>query len=206
MSIKAVAFDYGGVISHPQDDEVMQDLASLAGIDSELMRRIYWENRPIYDQGLVSGQEYFRNILADIGVFPDANTIEALLKRDIKGWSRINEKTVALMEDLKKAGIKVGILSNMVEPFLEMARVSIPVFSLPDSAVYSCEVDTVKPEKKIYQLLLEALDCEADELVFFDDMRINVEAAEKLGIHAFIWKGPEEACKELKVLCAGKFL
>jgi putative hydrolase of the HAD superfamily len=204
MSIKAVAFDYGGVISLPQDENAMRDLASIAGIDSILMGRIYWDNRQIYDRGLVNGKEYFKNILADVGIFPDDPAIEEMVSRDVKSWSRINAETERLMRDIKKAGLKVGILSNMVQPFLDTVRETIPVFLIPDGAVFSCEVDTVKPEKKIYELLLSALDCDADELVFFDDTEINVAAAEKLGIRAFLWHDTAAARRELEVLCAGR--
>jgi putative hydrolase of the HAD superfamily len=204
MGIKAVAFDYGGVISLPQDENAMRDLASIAGINTALMRRIYWDNRQIYDRGLVNGSEYFKNILADVGIFPDDSVIEEMIQRDVKSWSGINAETERLMRDIKKAGLKVGILSNMVQPFLDIVRKDMPVFRLPDGSVYSCEVDTVKPERKIYELLLSALDCEADELVFFDDTEINVSAAEKLGIHAFLWRDAAAARRELEVLCAGR--
>jgi putative hydrolase of the HAD superfamily len=204
MSIKAVAFDYGGVISLPQDENAMRDLASIAGIDADLMKRIYWDNRQIYDRGLVNGSEYFKNILADVGIFPDNAAVEEMIRRDVKSWSRINAATEQLMNDIKKAGLKVGILSNMVQPFLDVVRENIPVFRIPDGSVYSCEVDTVKPEKKIYELILAALDCGASELVFFDDTEINVAAAEKLGIHAFLWQDAAAARRELEVLCAGR--
>jgi putative hydrolase of the HAD superfamily len=205
MSIKAVAFDYGGVISLPQDENAIRDLASIAGIDSILMGRIYWDNRQIYDRGLVNGKEYFKNILADVGIFPDDPAIEKMILRDVKSWSRINAETERLMQDIKQAGLKVGILSNMVQPFLDTVRETTPVFLISDGSVYSCEVDTVKPERKIYELLLSALGCEVNELVFFDDTEINVTAAEKLGIHAFLWQDAAAARRELEVLCAGRF-
>jgi putative hydrolase of the HAD superfamily len=203
MNIKAVAFDYGGVISLSQDENAMRDLASIAGIDAALMKRIYWDNRPIYDRGLVSGSEYFKNILADVGIFLDDAAIEEMIRRDVQSWSRINAETERLMNDIKTAGLKVGILSNMVQPFLDTVRKDIPVFRIPDGSVYSCEVDTVKPERKIYELLLSVLGCGAGELVFFDDTEINVAAAEKLGIHAFLWQDAAAARRELELLCAG---
>jgi putative hydrolase of the HAD superfamily len=205
MGIKAVAFDFGGVISLPQDEQSMRKLASIAGISAGLMQRLYWENRSPYDQGLISGEEYFRNMLAEAGVFPDDTAIKQMIQRDIQSWARINPETEALMNDVKKAGLALGILSNMIQPFIDWARVNIPLFSLPDGAVYSCEVGTVKPEKKIYELLLAKLDCAADELVFFDDARTNIEGAAKLGINAFLWDGPASARRELEVLCAGRF-
>ncbi|MDR0402869.1 MAG: HAD family phosphatase [Treponema sp.] len=204
MSIKAVAFDYGGVISLPQDENAMRDLASIAGIDADLMKRIYWEERHVYDRGLVDGGGYFRNILAGAGCFPGDAAIEKMVLRDVQSWSRINAETEGLMNELKQAGFKVGILSNMVQPFLDTVRETLPVFRIPDGSIYSCEVDTIKPERRIYELLLSALGCEAGELVFFDDTEINVAAAEKFGIRAFLWRDAAAARRELEPLCAGR--
>jgi putative hydrolase of the HAD superfamily len=197
--IKAVAFDYGGVISLPMEEKDMEELASLAGINTALMSRIYWDNRPIYDQGLVSAEEYFRNILADVGIFPDLQLIGMLIDRDVESWSRINPAVETLMRDLKTAGFKIGILSNMVKVFLDRNKKTLPVFGIPDVMIFSCEVDAVKPEEKIYRMLLDQLECQAQELVFFDDTEINVKAACRLGIDALIWEGADIARERLNI-------
>ena len=183
----------------------MKDMADLAGLDVSLMDRIYWDNRPIYDQGLVDGKEFFKNILADVGIFADPDLLEKLVDRDMESWSHVNPKTEALIRDLKEAGFKTAVLSNIVKEFVERIKGTLPVFDLFDTAVYSCDVGAVKPEEKIYRILLSQLDCKAEELVFFDDVNTNVTAARNLGIQAFLWKGPEAARKELEVLGAGRF-
>ncbi|MDR1931051.1 MAG: HAD family phosphatase [Treponema sp.] len=198
--ITAIAFDYGGVISLPMRQEDMEDLAALAGIDAALMERIYWDNRPSYDQGLVDGEEYFRNGLAAVGVFLDDALIGALVDRDVESWSRVNPGTEQLLGDLKAAGMKIGVLSNMVRGFLDRKKNALPVFSIPDAVIFSCEVGAVKPEERIYRMLLEQLGCRAEELVFFDDVELNVEAARALGIEGLVWKDVNHAREELKSL------
>ena len=200
MSIKAVVFDYGGVIAFYQDDSAMKDMAALAGMDAALMHRIYWDNRTIYDQGLVDGLGFFKSILADMGIFADPDLLEKLIVRDVESWSRVNPKSEELVRELKASGLKLGVLSNIVPDFLDRIKDKLPVFDLMDVNVFSCEVGRVKPDKKIYQIILSRLDCRADEVVFFDDLDVNVEAAQALGIHAFLWVNPEEARNELKKL------
>ena len=200
MSIKAVAFDYGGVIAFFQDEQAIKDMAALAGIDFSLMKKIYWDNRPIYDEGLVDGIGFFKSILADVGIFADPDLLEKLIVTDIESWSHVNPKSEELIRELKERGIKVGMLSNMVPDFLSRIKAKLPVFDLMDTAVFSCDVGMVKPDKKIYQILLSRLGCQTDELVFFDDFDVNAEAALALGIHAFLWKSPEEGRKELEKL------
>jgi len=205
VSIKAVAFDYGGVISFFQDKEDLQGMADLAGIDVSLMKQIYWDNRPVYDKGLVDGKDYFRNILAGVGVIAGPELLEKLCEKDIESWSHINPKTEQLMKELKESGFTVAVLSNIGQDLLDRVKDTLPVFTLPDVAVYSCEVNTVKPEEKMYRLLVSRLDCKAEELVFFDDKEANVEAACTLGIQALLWKGPEDARKNLEALGSGPF-
>ena len=200
MGIKAVAFDYGGVIAFFQDAQAMQDMADLAGIDASLMSKIYWDNRSIYDQGLVDGNGFFKSILADIGIFADPDLLEKLIVRDVESWSHINPESEELVRDLRASGIKLGVLSNIVKDFLDRVKENLTVFNLFDVAVFSCDVGWVKPEAKIYQILLSQLDCKAEELVYFDDMELNVKAAHALGINAFIWKDAEEARRELETL------
>jgi len=205
MSIKGIAFDYGGVISFFQDGETMKDLADMAGIDVSLMDRIYWNNRLIYDRGLVDGNTFFKNILAGIGVFTDSGLLEKMISRDLESWSHVNPETEDLIRELKSSGLKTAVLSNIVTDFLERVKNTLPVFGLFDVSVFSCDVGSVKPEEKIYRLLLSQLGCDPQELVFFDDREVNVRAAYELGINAFLWQNPEAARRKLEILCAGSF-
>ncbi|MCL1812674.1 MAG: HAD family phosphatase [Treponema sp.] len=200
MGIKAVAFDYGGVIAFFQDADAMREMADMAGIDESLMKKIYWDNRSIYDQGLVDGLGFFKNILSDVGIFADPDLLEKLIVRDMESWSHVNPESEKLIRELKASGFKLGMLSNIVPDFLDRVKETLPVFGLMDANVFSCEVGRVKPDKKIYEILLSRLDCNADELVYFDDVELNVNGALALGIHAFLWKNPEEARKELELL------
>ncbi|MDR2758785.1 MAG: HAD family phosphatase [Spirochaetaceae bacterium] len=199
--VKAVAFDYGKVISFPPENTVLDELAAAAGIGPQSLDALLWPHRNEYDRGTLTGKEYYRMLLAHGGVYPDEKTLEKMVDIDLKSWTHINPGTVSLMETIKAApDLKLGILSNMPHEFLALARGTIPVFDLPDSGIFSCEVGSIKPEEAIYRRLLSALGCEPEELVFFDDVRINVDKARSLGIQAFLWKDPETARAELNRL------
>jgi putative hydrolase of the HAD superfamily len=200
MSVKAVAFDYGGVIAFFQDEAAINDMANIAGADTALLRKTYWDTRSSYDEGLVDGAGFFKAVLLSLGIAANPATLEQLIVRDLKSWSRVNPESEALVRDLKKAGVKLGVLSNMVDDFLQRVKDTLPVFKMFDESVFSCDVKMIKPDEKIYRLLLSRLGCEPDELVFFDDVEINVKAASSMGIHAFLWQDPEVARQELESL------
>jgi putative hydrolase of the HAD superfamily len=201
--IKAIVFDYGKVISFPPDPKVMEQLASLAGVEAGIFESCLWELRKEYDRGTVSAREYYGEILSRFNLTLDEKTIETMIELDWKSWKNLNPGTVKLMEDVKAAGFLLGILSNMPHDFLAFARKTFPLFGLPDVSLFSCEVNLIKPEAAIYQKLLSLLKCPAEEVVFFDDTRNNVESAAALGIHAFLWRDPETARRDLFALGVG---
>ena len=201
MTIKAVVFDYGQVICFPPDPKVIDLLAGRIGAQRGEFESLLWELRGEYDRGTLSSMEYYKSILSRLGASMDDAHIEELIEIDQSSWKNINPGTVALMEDVKKQGYILGILSNMPRDFLAWARKNVPVFSLPHISLFSCEVNLVKPEEAIYRKLLSQLGLEGGELVFFDDNAENIKGAAALGIRAFLWESCEKARREL--VCMG---
>ena len=197
MSIKVIVFDYGRVISLPQDPETLEQIAAKANVDRKQFEHVLWSLRGEYDRGVITARDYYKKVLADLDASVDEKTMDEMIEMDYNSWKFINSETVTLMEDVKKAGYILGILSNMPHDFLAWARINIPVFSLPQIGVFSCEVKLIKPEKAIYLKLLSLAGVDSEELVFFDDMPENVNSAKNLGIKAFLWKDPENARQEL---------
>jgi putative hydrolase of the HAD superfamily len=198
MRIKAVVFDFGNVISFPPSAEEREELARAAGLPVKILNELDRKYRGEYDRGAFDGKGYYKFILSGAGVFPDDETLEKIAQLDQNGWKKINADTVSLMRDVKKAGFTLGILSNMPRDFLAWARDNIPVFSEARRAVFSCEVNSIKPEPAIYEKLKTGLGYEYGEIVFFDDIPDNIEKARELGICGFLWTNPEAAREALK--------
>lgn len=197
MKIKAVVFDYGQVISLPHDPKVIDRLAERAGAERDKFEALMWSLRGEFDRGTINAKEYYKQLLSRLEVSLDEKSVDELIEMDLTSWRNINAGTVALMEDVKKAGYLLGILSNMPHEFLAWARKSIPVFALTDKSLFSCELNLIKPEKAIYEKLLAEFGVRGEELVFFDDITENISSARTLGIQALLWKNPENARSEL---------
>jgi putative hydrolase of the HAD superfamily len=194
MNIKAVVFDYGGVICFMPSPEMRSELVRLSGLSAEVLWELDRKYRGEWDRGPYDGIEHYRFILAKAGVSLDDDSLARLARADIESWKHINPDTVQLMRDIKASGLRVGILSNIPHDF---PRGSVPVFAEADIAVYSCELNIIKPEAGIYEKLREKADCLYEEIVFFDDKVDNVNKAKELGIQAFLWEGAEQARKQV---------
>ena len=59
-----------------------------------------------------------------------------------------------------------------------------------------------KPDRQIYELLLERFGLKAVECVFLDDTKKNIDGAHVVGIHGILFQNREQAVAELKKLCA----
>jgi putative hydrolase of the HAD superfamily len=192
-AIKAAVFDYGKVISFPPGDKARAEIAALGGIALSVLDELDSRYRGEHDRGVLSGVDFYKTILTNAGKDGDEAVAGRMFEADLQSWTCINPATVRLMEDLKAAGLKLGILSNMPHEFLAMARKQFPVFKIPDAGIFSCETGFIKPEDGIYEALFAALGCSPYEIVFVDDMRPNVEAARILGMNAFVWKDADAA-------------
>ena len=68
-----------------------------------------------------------------------------------------------------------------------------------DSAFVGCR----KPDPRIYQLTLERVELEPEQCIFIDDMQINVDAANELGLHAVHFRETAQARAEVHSLLKG---
>lgn len=97
-----------------------------------------------------------------------------------------NEPVVALVHDLRAAGLRLGVLTNNVREFRDRWRAMLPFDDLFDDVVDSHEVGLRKPNPAIYQLALERLGAAAGRTAFLDDVPSNVAAAESLGMRGVV--------------------
>lgn len=69
-----------------------------------------------------------------------------------------------------------------------------------DGAIFSYEHKLMKPDERIYKLLLEKYNLKSDECVFIDDRVENIDSGKRLGIHGIVFENYEQASKELEQL------
>ncbi|TFG58220.1 MAG: hypothetical protein E4H36_15585, partial [Spirochaetales bacterium] len=159
--IDALIFDFGGVLTLPQDPGCLKTMAELCGVTAGKFREAYITDRLALDRGDMEVGEYYERILgflADDGKpAPGDGTIPRLLELDLYSWARENTEMAAFVRRLKAGGYPLGLLSNMPSYFLPKLQALMPAFRLFDAEVFSCDAGLVKPEPAIYLKALEAL-------------------------------------------------
>jgi putative hydrolase of the HAD superfamily len=195
-----VIFDFGGVLGLQQDPAHAAAMAALCRLPLERFRALYTVDRLELDRGTLPMEEYWKRIFAAAGVTPTADLVRRIEWHDAEGWSRVNHAVVGWARELRAAGHRTAILSNMPPDKMTFMRESgrfgwLAEFEI---ALFSCDFALVKPEPSFFRLCLERLGAAPGECLFLDDMPSNVEAARALGIHALLFRSAGEAAAELR--------
>ena len=108
--------------------------------------------------------------------------------------------TLNLIREIKEVGHRLFILSNMQYESANYIEKNLDFWNLFEPPIFSCRINMVKPEMSIFQHLLDYHQLEASETVFIDDMQVNVESAQELGIHSIRFENAQQCRQQLKDL------
>ena len=184
--IKAIILDYGDVISLPADPAVLAWMASVFQVPLDRFRHTYGLFRHEYDRGTLEAAEYWQKVGEANGVMLDAQRIVQLREADVAMWSRLNDPVLRWVEELRPAGFKTAVLSNMHRDMVEQVGSDGGWTQRFDFVALSSSLGMVKPEPKIFEYCLKGLGVSAENTLFIDDRDANVEAAIGMGMNGIV--------------------
>jgi putative hydrolase of the HAD superfamily len=184
-----IVFDYGDVLSKPS--AARPELAAKLGASLPEFERAYWDLRIPYDAGCTP-LEYWQAVGDAVGRPVDEALSAELTRIDVEGWAHLEPSSKHLLEALAEAGASLALLSNAPSVFGEWVRAQdwADLFKV---TLFSGDVRCVKPDAKIFELLLEQLGAEPGDCLFFDDRQSNVDGAQAVGLKARLWNGADAA-------------
>ena len=100
------------------------------------------------------------------------------------------DQTEAVMEDLAARGVPQFGLTNMSSEAWPGVQAMSPVFRLFHDVIVSAEEGVIKPETRIYEIVLERTGLAPRDLLFVDDNAGNIAAADALGFHTHLFADP----------------
>lgn len=158
---------------------------------------VYWQFRIPYDAGTLAPEEYWDTVARTASRNLSADQTAALIEIDSRSWSHQHPITPEWARQLRAAGLRTAILSNMPIPVRDyvLDRPWLPEFH---ARTFSCDVGVCKPEREIYLDCLVKLGADAREVLFLDDRESNIEAARALGLHAVLFKDASNAAAEIE--------
>jgi len=198
LSLRAVVFDYGNVLTNGYDMAARQRLFALTGLAEPEFERHYWPFRNDYDLGLLSGFTFWQKFAEDAGLALSDETLHDLAVTDARMWSTANPRMTGWQQKLKAAGFRTAILSNMGDTVLEILCQTHAWIANFDEVIWSYELKLAKPDPAIYHAMLAKVGTKPEETLFIDDREENIEAARALGIKTHLFTTVEALIADLK--------
>ncbi len=202
----AIVFDFGGVL---MDWNPYYLYRHFLGEDPEATKRFLqavdfagWNRENDRGRTLAQGTAE----LADR--FPEyRELILAYDRRYLEAIGGAIQPVVEILRALKEQGYPLYGLSNWPADKFAIVRQIYPFFAWFDNLVISGEVKLIKPDRAIFELLLERVGRPAQECVYIDDHGRNIAAARDLGFQTIHFRSPEQLEEELQgmgVVLTGK--
>jgi putative hydrolase of the HAD superfamily len=142
---------------------------------------------PYLQEGKISEEEFWKGVRRRTGA---KGGMPASLWLEAFEHSYVEKKDVfAVAHALRGRGCRTGILSNTEKPARPiMDRDSYRIF---DPVVLSWQVGSAKPQRKIFEALIETLHLNPHEILLIDDVVANIAAAKDLGLQGLLFTDAE---------------
>jgi len=198
--VRAVILDYGEVLCFLPAPDAITRMARIFRIDPQSFLPIYTQSRGPYDRGDLLPEEYWHAFASQAGVTLGGDVIEELRRWDVEMWSRTNDSMILWLENLRSAGVKTAILSNMPVDMVVHVRQNFPWMKHFDHQIFSADVRRIKPEPAIYEYSLDVLKVPASEVLFIDDRDANLEQARAAGMRGIRFQSVNQLRDDLHAL------
>jgi putative hydrolase of the HAD superfamily len=207
--IEAVISDFGGVLTSPMLDSftAFQERSGISLEQLGLAMSKLWEQigaNPLFE--LETGRMNEARFLELMG-----QQLTRQLGREVtlEGFGESyfehlhpNAPMIEYMRKLRERGYKLAICTNNVREWERLWRAKLPVDEIFDVVVDSAFVGTRKPEPQIYELTLERLRVGAQAALLIDDLELNCDAAQALGMEAVWFRSTEQAIADTEAALA----
>ncbi len=192
--LRAILFDFGGVLAEEGFREGLRAIAKRNGLDPEDFYRI--SSDLVYQTGYITGrcdEHFYWNALREkTGVKgEDQEFKDEILKR-----FKLRPKIMAAVGEIKSSGFIVALLSDQTN-WLDELDQRTPFRHHFDYVFNSFHVGKTKRNSSIFRDICNLLGVRPEEALFVDDNLENVERARSQGIKAIHFKGSREFKIEL---------
>ncbi|MBJ7539155.1 HAD family phosphatase [Marinomonas sp. C1424] len=188
--IRVVLFDLGNVLVDLGSIAEMHTMLNTHGEESDVWRK--WLRSPTvaaFDSGQISFDEFAERLPKEVG----SHLSKEAFKASFKAWPKgLFEGALALVSAVKPEYHR-AILSNTNAAHWERLMDEMGLAGHFHSYYASHLVGLVKPDRAIYDHVLDQLQIAPEQILFIDDNQLNIDTANELGMQAYRVKGIVEA-------------
>ena len=197
--IRAVMFDFGGVISS-SPFEAFAHFERENGLPPDFIRTVNATNPDDNAWARLERSE------VDLDAFATLWSAEArALGHDVDGRlvlqmlaGEVRPRMVAAIRACRTEYKTACLTNNFPSAEAEVSDAVASVYALFDAVLESRVLGVRKPDPRFYELACQAVGVRPDESVFLDDLGVNLKPARALGMHTIKVTDPDEALAQLE--------
>jgi len=199
--IKTIIFDWGGVCCQEGEPFASETLQRVLGMNpnqiADQVRDIYND----YYLGKYDRDSFWQAIMDKFGLHETAEINPTALSTAYLNSYKIFTNILEVILKLQKK-YQVGLLSNLTPEMRDKIKEQHQLKKIFPTEVYSCDLDValMKPDQRIYSIILERMKTAPDECLFIDNAPKNLIPAEDLGMQTLLFISPEQFLEEIKIL------
>jgi HAD superfamily hydrolase (TIGR01509 family) len=198
--IRAVIFDFGGVLVRMIDDRPRLALAKQLGVPlSRIDDLVFFsESAQRASRGEINVGMHWEAVRNALGISPQdmPRFLEQYWSADDVSWDLLDYIRTL------RPHYKVGLLSNAWDDLRQTMHNRWNIDGLFDELIISAEVGLVKPDPRVFQLAVGRLEVLPSEALFIDDMSVNVEAARREGLEAIQFSNTQQTITDIRKFLA----
>lgn len=196
--ITCLVFDFGRVISASKPASLFHAYEKDLGLEPHSINRVMFDSVHWYRAltGEIDMSTYWQTIGSSLNL-DSPQAVKQFQERYYQD-EEINTEVKQLIHELSRTH-NLAVLSNHPSGLQEWL-VDWQLDGLFDVIICSADVGVVKPDKRIFELLLERMEVPPEQIVFIDDTTEHVLASHALGMHGVVFTTAAQLKKDLREL------
>ncbi|SEN17745.1 putative hydrolase of the HAD superfamily [Mucilaginibacter gossypiicola] len=195
--LKILFFDVGGILlSNGWGHEAREEAAKRFNLDYDEVNALHNFIFNVYEIGSITLDEYLDTVIF--------NHPRDFVREDFKDFIYSTSVELPMLQFLKEwkkdCGFRIISVNNEGKELNDYRVRKFKLHECFDAFVSSCEVKMRKPDPGIWQLAMGIAQASPQQCVYFDDRKMFVDTAQKLGIRSFQHTSLESTKKILETL------
>jgi putative hydrolase of the HAD superfamily len=194
--IRALIFDMGNVLVYFSHERMCRQIGELVGRSGDEVRRELMESGLFtrYETGQITAEAVHSHVESIVSKAIDRRALERAAS-DIF-WR--NETIEPVIDSLATLGLPLILLSNTCDAHIRWIDDRFPVLRHFTRRVLSFEIGAAKPDRPIFEAAARAAGVAPAECFFADDTPGHIDAAQRLGFDAVVYRDTPQLTSELR--------